>query len=300
MAPEVAATVQAGAPPPASPRRRGRRRRGTPWGLLALPALVFLLACFGLPLADVVVRSLTDPSPANYLVFGKSSVYGRTLWTTLQTATIVTLVTLALGYPYAYVMHHARPRPAAVLATLVLLPFWSSVLVRSYAWAALLEDAGIVNTLLLRSGLVATPLPLMRNTLGVTIGMSHILLPLMVLPTYAGMRRIDPDLVAAAGSLGARPLSAFRHVFLPLSLSGVFAGCLMVFVLSLGFFIVPSMLGSPRNAMFSELIVTEVTTLLKFGVGSAMAMVLLGVTLVLLWLGSRIVRFDDLLGYDVK
>jgi putative spermidine/putrescine transport system permease protein len=245
-------------------------------------------------------RSVSDPSPANYLVFTHSTVYGRTLGTTFLTATVVTAVCLLLGYPYAYAMHQARKRAAAILGTFVLLPFWSSPLVRSFAWAALLEENGIINGLLLRLGSIEAPLPLMRNTFGVAVGMSHILLPFMVLPLYAAMRRVDRDLIAAAHSLGAHPSAAFRRVFLPLSLPGVLAGSLLVFVLALGFFIVPAMLGSPRNAMFSELIVTEVTLLLKFGVGSAMAMVLLGITLGLLWLGSRAVRIDQMIGYDVR
>jgi putative spermidine/putrescine transport system permease protein len=284
-----------GAGAPARPRP-GRNR----WGWLALPAGAVLVLFFGVPLGDMALRSVTDPSPANYLVFAQSSVYGRTLWTTFQTAAVVTAACLLLGYPYAYAMHHAGGRGATVLAVLVLLPFWSSPLVRSFAWAALLEENGIINGLVMRLGITEAPLPLMRNTFGVTVGMSHILLPFMVLPLYAAMRRVDPDLVAAAQSLGARPGRAFRRVFLPLSLPGVLAGSLLVFVLSLGFFIVPAMLGSPRNAMFSELIVTEVTLLLKFGVGSAMAMVLLAITLGLLWLGSRAVRLDQMIGYDVR
>jgi putative spermidine/putrescine transport system permease protein len=262
--------------------------------------VAFLVLFFGVPLADIAWRSVSDPSPANYLVFTKSTIYGRTLWTTFLTAAVVTGVCLLLGYPYAYVMHHAGRLAAAVLGLLVLLPFWSSPLVRSFAWAALLEENGIINSLLMRLGLIDAPLPLMRNTFGVAVGMSHILLPFMVLPLYAAMRRVDRDLVAAAHSLGARPSAAFRRVFLPLSLPGVLAGSLLVFVLSLGFFIVPAMLGSPRNAMFSELIVTEVTLLLKFGVGSAMAMVLLGITLGLLWLGSRVVKVDQMVGYDIR
>jgi putative spermidine/putrescine transport system permease protein len=275
-------------------------RRRNRWGWLALPGVLFVGLFFAVPLADVALRSVTDPSPANYLVFGQSSLYGRTLVTTFRTALVTTAVCLLLGYPYAYAMHHAGTRAAALLGALVLLPFWSSPLVRSFAWAALLEEQGIVNGMLAWLGAVDAALPLMRNSFAVTVGMSHILLPFMVLPLYAGMRRVDGDLVAAAHSLGARPPAAFRRVFFPLTLPGVLAGSLLVFVLSLGFFIVPAMLGNPRDAMFSELIVTEVTLLLKFGVGSAMAMVLLAITLLLLWLGSRVVRLDQIVGYDVR
>jgi putative spermidine/putrescine transport system permease protein len=293
VAPAVAPAASGPGAGPAGPRP-GRNR----WGWLALPGVAFLLLSFAVPLGDVAWRSLTDPSPASYLVFGESSVYGRTLLTTFRTAGVVTVACLLLGYPYAYAMHQAGRRAATVLGLLVLLPFWSSPLVRSFAWAALLEDNGIINSLLGRLG--ADPWPLMRNTFGVTVGMTHILLPFMVLPLYAAMRRVDGDLVRAAGSLGARPLAAFRRVFVPLTLPGVMAGSLLVFVLSLGFFIVPAMLGSPRNAMFSELIVTEITVLLKFGVGSAMGIVLLVITLGLLWLGSRVVKLEQVLGYDIR
>ncbi len=282
--------------------RSERRRAGSlrspldAWALLAIPGFLFLLVFFVVPLGRMGLRSLTDPSPANYRIFLESPVYLRVLWTTIRTSLIVTGVCLLIGYPYAYVMHHAGPRTRAVLTALVLVPFWSSLLVRTYAWTVLLQDSGVINSMLRGLGLIEEPLQLMRNTLGVTIGMSHILLPFMVLPIWATMRRIDPDLVPAAESLGAPPRSAFRKVFLPLSLPGVFAGCLLVFVLALGFYITPALLGSPQNAMFSELIVNMVSERLRFGVGSALAMTLLAVTLLLLGIGSRFVRLSDALG----
>jgi putative spermidine/putrescine transport system permease protein len=279
--------------------RRAGPRRGPldAWAWLAVPGFLFLVVFFVVPLARMGARSLTDPSPENYRVFLESPVYVRVLWTTIRTSLIVTAVCLLIGYPYAYVMHHAGPKTRAALTALVLVPFWSSLLVRTYAWTVLLQDRGVINSILQDLGLTATPIQLMRNTLGVTIGMSHILLPFMVLPIWATMRRIDPDLVPAAESLGATPRAAFRRVFLPLSFPGVFAGCLLVFVLALGFYITPALLGSPQNAMFSELIVNMVSERLRFGVGSALAMTLLAVTLLLLWIGSRFVRLGDAIGY---
>ena len=267
------------------------------WTLLAVPGLLFLALFFLLPILRMGARSVTDPSPANYGVFFESPVYAKVLWTTLRTSFVVTVVSLLLGYPYAYVMHHAKPRAQAALIALVIVPFWSSLLVRTYAWTVLLQDTGVVNSLLKRLALIDQPLALMRNTLGVTVGMSHILVPFMVLPIFATMRRIDVDLIPAAEGLGARPFAAFRRVFLPLSLPGVFAGCLLVFVLALGFYITPALLGNPQNAMFSELVVNMVSERLEFGVGSALAITLLAVTLVLLWVGSRFVRVSEALGY---
>jgi putative spermidine/putrescine transport system permease protein len=266
------------------------------WTLLIVPALLFLGAFFGVPLLRMAITSLTEPSPANYLVFTESPIYLRVLGTTFRTAFIVTVICLVLGYPYAYAMHHAGPRLAAVLTVAVLFPFWSSLLVRTYAWTVLLQDSGVLNSVLQELGLIDRPLALMRNSLGVTIGMSQILLPFMILPIYAVMRRIDPDLTPAAASLGARPFTAFRRIFLPLSLPGILVGSLLVFVLALGFYITPALLGSPRDAMLSELIVNQVSQQLDFGVGAALAMVLLVLTLGLLWAASRPVRIGEALG----
>jgi len=263
-----------------------------------VPGILFLGAFFLLPLVKMGVRSFTDPSPANYKVFIETPLYFKVLWTTIRTSFIVTVVCVLVGYPYAYMMHHAGGKGRAALAALVLVPFWSSLLVRTYAWTVLLQSSGVVNTLLKDLGVIKQPLALMRNILGVTIGMTHILLPFMVLPIYATMRRIDPDLVPAAEGLGAGPRAAFRKVFLPLSLPGVFAGSLLVFVLALGFYITPAVLGSPQNSMFSELVVNMVSQRLQFGTGSALAMTLLLVTLVLLGIGSRFVKIGQTLGYE--
>ncbi len=288
----------------AGPRTRGLRRAdrlaGDRAALLIVPALVFLLAFFWVPLLTMVARSLTDPSPANYLVFTTSSIYVQTLVTTFRMAVIVTLVCFALGYPYAYVMHQSPSRLALVLGILILLPFWSSVLIRAFGWTVLLSERGIINGFLLDHGWIQEPLPLMRNVLGVTIGMTQFNLPFMVLPVYAAMRRIEPDLVPAAGSLGAPPFRAFLRVFFPLSLPGVVAGGLMVFLLSLGFYVIPDLLGSPRDAMYSQVAVIHITELLQFGVGSALAVILLVITLLLLWLVSRFTRIDDALGYRTE
>lgn len=287
-------TVEA---PEAPTGSRSRRRPGG-WAALAIPSLIFLGVVFFVPLVVMGARSLTDPSPANYLAIFETRLYGRVLLTTVVTSLIVTGVCLMMGYPYAYLMAHSKPRSATVLGALVLLPFWSSFLVRSYAWMVLLQTNGVINQVLQALGLTAEPLQLMRNTLGVAIGMTHIFLPFMVLPIFVAMRRVDPDLVPAAGTLGARPFTAFRKVFMPLTMPGVYAGALLVFVLSLGFYITPALLGSARNAMFSELVVIQVSELLNFGLGSALAVVLLIVTVLLLWLGTRVVNLDKVLGQD--
>jgi putative spermidine/putrescine transport system permease protein len=193
-------------------------------------------------------------------------------------------------------MTTVRPRIAGLLLIAVLLPFWSSLLVRTFAWQVILRDTGVINSFLIDSGIVTEPLPLAFNTTGVILGMTHVLLPYMVLPLYAVMRRIDPEYGRAAASLGAPPISAFLRVFLPLSLPGILAGCLLVFVIALGFYITPAMLGSPREAMLSQYIVQQVQQRLDWGFGSAMAVLLMVLTLAILFVASRLVRLRDVFG----
>jgi putative spermidine/putrescine transport system permease protein len=269
------------------------------WAVTIVPGLVFLVAFLLIPLGGMIVRSFTDPGPENYRIFVDNALYVRVLWTTLRTSAIVTVATLLLGYPYAYLMLRSGFKMTVVLGALVLVPFWTSILVRTYAWTVLLQDSGVINTTLERLGLIDSALTLMRNDLGVTIGMTHILLPYMVFPIYAVMLRIDPDVVPAALSLGARPWRAFVRVFWPLSLPGVFAGSLLVFILSIGFYITPALLGSPSNTMYSVLVADMINRQLRFGVGSSMGVVLLVVTLVLVWAGTRVVRLGDVLGVEI-
>lgn len=280
---------------PAGPGGRWPRRVALSAAWLVLPGLAAVVLLFLLPLAIMVARSLLDPSPLNYLRFVETAVYPYALLYTLWMAAVVALLCLLLGYPYAYLMNHAGGGLRSLLAALVLLPFWSSLLVRTYAWTILLRDTGLINWALIHVGIVDQPVRLMGNSLGVLVGMTHVLLPFMVLPIFASMRRIDPDLATAAGGLGARPFTAFRRVFLPLSMSGVLAGSLMVFVLSVGFYVTPAILGG-RSAFFSLLIVMQVNRLLNFGFGSTLGVILLLVVLLIVALGSRVVRLNDLFG----
>lgn len=268
------------------------------WTWLTVPAVAFLLLFFLVPLITIGARSVTDPTLGlgNFAEFARSNVFRGVFFNTLYISFVVTLVCLLLGYPYAYLMTHVGRSRARVMLLVVLMPFWSSLLVRTYAWVVILQDSGLINSFLINAGIVSEPLPLVRNFQGVMIGMVHILLPFMVLPIYAVMQRIDLDLVKAAGNLGASPFTAFRHVFLPLSLPGVYAGSLLVFVIGLGFYITPAVLGDPRQAMLGEVIAQQVGELGNWGMGSAMALILLLVTLVALGASSRVVRIGDALG----
>lgn len=267
------------------------------WAWLTVPAVVFLAFFFLYPLYEILKRSVTEPAIGlgNYVEFFESNVFLEVLFNTVKMSVIVTIVCLALAYPYAYLMNLSSKRVAGLLIIAVLIPFWSSLLVRTYAWTVILQDSGIINSFLLRIGVIDEPLSLVRNLLGVVIGMVHILLPFMVLPIYSVMQRVDMDCVRAANNLGASPFQAFWSIFLPLSLPGVFAGVLLVFVISLGFYITPALLGSPSEAMLSQVIVQQVQELFNWGMGSAMALILLLLTLAALAIASRVVNIGDAL-----
>jgi putative spermidine/putrescine transport system permease protein len=288
-------------------RRRSRLSlaglRADRWSALAVPAMLFLAAFFLVPLVAMGVRSVTDPPGAglsNYEQFFSQTASVRVLINTFWIALIATVACLLVGYPYAYLMTVVPGRVAGLLLIAVLLPFWSSLLVRTFAWQVILRDTGIINRFLLDLGLISEPLTLIRTTGGVIIGMSHILLPFMVLPLYAVMRRIDPEFGRAAANLGASPATAFLRVFLPLSLPGILAGCLLVFVLALGFYITPALLGGLRDQMISQLIVQQIQQRLDWGFGTAMSVLLVGITLAILLVMSRAVRLRDVFGSVVE
>jgi putative spermidine/putrescine transport system permease protein len=267
------------------------------WTWLALPPLLFLVLFFVTPLWRIVERSVTDPTfgIGNYAEFFRSSVYLEVLWNTLFVSSTVTAICLLLSYPYAYLMNQVSARLAGLMLLAALIPLWSSLLARTYAWLVILQDSGLLNSLLLNVGIINEPLPLVRNFLGVIIGMVQILLPFMLLPIYAVMRRLDPDHMRAAANLGSTPFQAFWRVFFPLSLPGVYAGALLVFVVALGFYVTPAVLGGPKQEMLGEVVVRETQALRNWGMGSAIGMVLLSVTMLVLVVVSRVVRIGDAL-----
>ena len=289
------------------PLRRAVAQPGAPlvnpWAALALPVLVFLVVCFLLPLIVMGLRAVTDLPDgaegdvlANFRRFFEGEANVRVLGNTFWVAALSTLTCLAIGYPYAYLMTVASPRWTGILLIAVLVPFWSSLLVRTYAWQVILRDTGLINSTLIGWGLIAEPLDLYQTTTAVILGMTHVLLPFMVLPLFTTMSRIDPELTKAAANLGATPTRAFMRVFLPLSVPGILSGSLLVFVLALGFYITPALLGSPKDTMLSAFIATRVQQQLDWGLASAMALVLIGVTLGVLFAASRVIRVRDVFG----
>jgi putative spermidine/putrescine transport system permease protein len=287
---------------PEQVRGRAGRSRGpliSRWGWLAMPLLVFLTVAFLVPMFLMVVRSVSDPPGAglaNYQEFFASDADIRVLGNTFYIAIVCTIACLVIGYPYAYLMTIVPQRVTGLLLIAVLVPFWSSLLVRTFAWEVILRDTGIINSVLRGLGVISEPLPLIRNTFSVIIGMSQILLPFMVLPLYTVMQRIDPELTRAAANLGAPPFAAFRRVFVPLSFPGIAAGVLLVFVLALGFYITPTILGSARETMISRFIADQAQIRLNWGLASAMAVILMALTFVVLAIASRFVKLHDVYG----
>jgi ABC-type spermidine/putrescine transport system permease subunit I len=237
-------------------------RRAVPFVLVA-PLLIYMLVFYALPVLSMLLRSVAEPdwTLSHYAALPTDTVFLNIFWNTLYTAVIVTLGTLLLGYPAALALVRARRSVAALILIVILLPFWTSVLVRSYAWMVLLGRHGLVNEALLASGLIDRALRILNTPLAVQIAMVHILLPYMILPIANALRQIDSSLARAASGLGATPWRAFRQVILPLSMPGVAAGVLLVFVLALGFYITPAMVGGPRDTTLSMLIAQQVDQL---------------------------------------
>ena len=207
---------------------------------------------------------------------------------TLGVALTVTVMCILLGFPLAYLLAHLRDKTANLLLILVLLPFWTSLLVRTTAWMVVLQKEGVINSLLQAVGLIAEPLPLVFNRFGVVAAMTHILLPFMILPMYSVMRQIPPSYVRAARSLGASPTTAFLRVYLPQCVPGVGAGALLVFILALGYYITPALLGGSTDQMISYFVADNMGRSLNWGLASALAAILLGAVLVLYALYDRI------------
>ena len=255
---------------------------------LASPALLVILALLLLPLGWLMWQSVYHDgfTLENYRRIFSEDIYWRSFLLTFEISLLVTLLALLLGYPLAYAAASVPKGWNILILSLVVLPFWTSVLVRAYAWLALLQRTGVVNQLLQYLGLVDEPLALVHNTLGTVIATVHILLPFMVLPLYATMQKIPGDLILAGASLGGSPFHTFRRVFLPLSLPGVLAGTTLVFVLCLGFYITPELLGGGRTVMVSQLVSRNVELYDQWGAASAVGVVLLaGVCAIFLVVG---------------
>ena len=266
--------------------------------LLLLPCLIWISFFFLAPLAAMCWRSIASEgfSLEPYAVLFTSPLYTKVMLTTVKTASIATVGALVLAYPLAYVLTTASRRLRALILICVLVPYWVDIIVRSFSWLILLGDNGLINKMLMRLGVIAAPLALLYTTASVLVAMIQILLPLATIVLFGAMLRIDRTLLAAAKIHGASEWQAFRTIFLPLSLPGVYGAGLLVFVLALGFYVTPALLGSPRETMIAQTIMVEASQLLDWSQASAAGAVLLLITTAIAALYNRYFSLDRLWG----
>jgi putative spermidine/putrescine transport system permease protein len=272
----------------------GRWMRLIPFVLVA-PSLGLVLLLFLYPLLRLVAESFFDPTPGfgNYIAVITDPTLWQIIEATVSIAAQCTVVTLLLAYPVSYLLSRQPRSRANLLMMFVLLPFWTSLLVRMYAWMVLLGRHGIINEAVMDMGLTARPYPLLYNRFAVVVGMSHYLLPFMVLSLYSTMLGIDRSVIEAASSMGSSFRQTFLRIYLPLSLPGIYAGCLLVFILGMGFYITPALLGSPQETTISVYIQQQIQ-LLNWGEGTAMAVVLVAIVIGLFVIYDRLLGFDRL------
>lgn len=272
--------------PAARPVRRRRDWRS--FRLLA-PALLLLAIFFLLPVLSLLLRSVLEPTLGlqNYTQLLGSTTYLRVFGNTFLVAGVVTVVTVAIGFPTAWLLAIAPRKVSSLLFSILLLSMWTNLLARTFAWMVLLQATGPINRMLMALGLIHEPLALVNNLIGVTIGMTYIMLPFLVMPLHAKLRSIDPSTLRAAAICGASRWQAFWRVLVPLAMPGIASGALMVFVMALGYFVTPALLGGPSYMMLAELIAQLVQELLNWGLAGAAAFVLLAVTLSLYALQLR-------------
>lgn len=262
--------------------------------LLLAPAVLVLAAVFVIPLGRLFSLAFTDPAGtwAPFRTLLESPVYRQVVVNTLVVAVAVTAICAILAWPVAYVLSRLKGIWFVIALYGVLFPFWISVLVRTFAWMLLLERNGPLNRLLIGSGVTDGPIALLFNNTGVMIGMVHVLLPYMILPLYSAMTRIDRRLLLASDGLGAGLLDTFRHIYLPLCLPGLAGGATFVFLLSLGFFITPALLGGANAITLSMLIANSVNDRLAWSLAAAGSLALLVIVLLIMGLTARLLPLD--------
>jgi len=267
---------------------------------LSAPAFVLVAVTMVAPVAWLFWLSfLADNgsfSLEHYRRMIEQPAYYRIFLTTFQVSLLTTGICIVLGYPLAYVLSQLPQRVANLCLIAVLLPFWTSLLVRTYAWLALLQRKGLINNWGIQLGLWDEPLALVHNLAGTLIGMVHIMLPFLVLPVLGAMRAIDRDYLKAAANLGAGPVRAFWMVFFPLSMPGLLAGSLIVFILCLGFYVTPAVLGGGKVIMVSNQIANDIELFYNWGAASSLGVVLLALTLLFLYVASRFAKVDQMAG----
>lgn len=298
MAAHPLETLPAGAADLAANRRALERdaRAETRMRLrLTLPALLVILVLMVLPIFWLLSLSLVGADGRlgleNYRLFFSEQVYVEMFINTFVIAFVVTIICVLLGYPVAYLLAILPPAWSGVLMLAVLVPFWTSGLVRTFSWLIILQRNGIVNKSLVWLGVIDKPVALVHNMTGTVIGMVHIMVPFLILPLYASMKAIDGNLMRAGANLGSSPAHAFFRIFLPLSMPGLVAGMIMVFVMCLGFYITPAILGGGKIKMIAQRIEESISLYPTWGPAAALAVLLLLMTAACLYISLRLVRW---------
>lgn len=239
---------------------------------------------------DLQVNEFGDiePQPEKRQIY--VDLFFKTFWMSIS----ITLICLVMAYPVAYLLANLPDKRANLLLIIVLLPFWTSLLVRTTSWIVLLQNQGVINDLLIWSGFTSERIQMIHNTFGTVVSMVHILLPFMILPLYSVMKGISPTYFRAARSLGATPFIAFMKVYMPLTLPGIGAGALLTFILSIGFYITPALVGGRSGQMISNMIAYHMQTSLNWGMAGALGGLLLFVVLVLFYMFNRVVGINNL------
>lgn len=255
-----------------------------------LPLLFLIIIAFNIPLFLILMRSFLNPQPTleHYVYLIENPVYLEILGSTFRIAIIVTILSIIFGYPLAYWMTRLSSKWQLIVITIVAMSFLVSILIRTYAWIVILGNNGIVNRTLIELGITGSPLQLIYNNMGVTLGTINVLLPFMILPLYAAMLKFDHRLMQAASSLGSKPITAFFKIYLPLTLPSLLSSSILVFILSLGFFITPAILGGGQVQMIATILDTLINRLADWELSSAISTILLVTTLILYTIYRRI------------
>ncbi len=263
--------------------------------ILLTPAIIYVIAFYFIPIAGIFLKSIAYPDFTldNYVRIFRVPVYLKVFYNTLKISLSVSLLCLLLGFPIAYLMVKSSRKLSNFLLIIVTLPFWTSILVRSYAWLILLQREGLINKSLIKIGIIDEPINLVYNIIGVNLGMSYILLPYMILAIYTSMKNIDLNLCIVAKTLGAKSFTILSKIIIPLSLPGILSGFLIVFILSIGYFITPALLGGRTETMIAMLIETQMNDLLDWGFGSALSFFLFLSTILLLLIFSKLINLSN-------
>ena len=273
-------------------------RRIHPGWLIIAPLLVLVVALYLGPILNILWLSVTDPEPGfgNYAKLVESDALIRIVWTTVRICIITTIISVILGYSIAYAMVHCHQRQKNYMLTLLLVSFWISILVRTFSWLMLLGRKGLVNGTLENIGLITAPIAFMRNELGVLIGMVHYMMPYAVLPLLVSMQSLDTRVMDASRNLGASGSQTFWRIYLPLTTPGLVASTLLVFILCLGFYVTPAVLGGGKVLMVAEYISVQLLVTLKWGTAAMLAAIMLAGVLLMLWIMSRFMKLSAVFG----